>query len=126
MISKPPTVVLVVEDQDLVRLLAADALGELGYDVLEAYDSAEALRIATDTMIDVLFTDIGLPGGPDGIQLANRVRSTTPDVGIVLTSGGRVDRPTGIPSDWVWLAKPYGPAQLAASIAVVSEKLALE
>ena len=80
--------ILVVEDEPAVREHSVTSLCELGYRVLEAADGAEALRIlARRHDIDVMFTDIGLPGGMTGRQLADTARSRRPDLRVVYTTG---------------------------------------
>jgi CheY-like chemotaxis protein len=80
--------ILVVEDEQDVRALVADMLRELGYDVLEAGDGQAALGLLYRRPdIRLLFTDVGLPGGIDGRQLAERARVNRPDLTILYTSG---------------------------------------
>ena len=80
--------ILVVEDEPAVREHSVASLCELGYRVVEAADGREALRIlARRHDIDVMFTDIGLPGGMTGRQLADTARSRRPDLRVVYTTG---------------------------------------
>jgi signal transduction histidine kinase len=80
--------ILVVEDEAAVREHAVTSLKELGYRVLSTGDGAGALRIlARNTTIDLLFTDIGLPGGMTGSQLAEAARARRPDLKVVYTTG---------------------------------------
>ena len=86
--AAPTETVLVVEDDESVLALAVATLGDLGYRVVQARDGAEALRqLAAHSGIDLLFTDVGLPGGMNGRQLADRVRETRPDIKVLFTSG---------------------------------------
>ncbi|MGH6976755.1 MAG: response regulator [Stellaceae bacterium] len=99
--------VLVVEDDELVREATVGNVVDLGHRVLEAADADAALRIIDDgTAVDVLFTDVRLPG-KDGSQLAREARQRRPTLKVILTSGGPApDTPadgTGI----IWLGKPY-------------------
>lgn len=81
-------VVLVVEDNDDVRAVTARQLGILGYQVLEAETAAEALRILDrGEQVDVMFTDVVMPGGASGFDLAEQARTRRPDLGILFTSG---------------------------------------
>ena len=80
--------VLLVDDEVVVRMVVADALGDAGFTLLEAGTGAEALRLLEETPdIALLLTDIGLPGGMNGRQLARHVRSSRPDLGIIFMTG---------------------------------------
>ena len=88
------TVVLVAEDEALVRLFTADFLAEAGYAVVEVSSAAGAIRALESTAeIRVLLTDVEMPGDMDGLELAREVQRRWPEVIIVVTSG-RV-RPCG-------------------------------
>ena len=96
--------ILVVEDETLIRLLAADSLEESGYRVLEAADATEALRILEEhDEVDVLFTDVNMPGPLDGLDLAGMMHDRRPDL-------------ARLPLSSIYLAKPYRPHQLAAAV----------
>ncbi|MGH6853108.1 MAG: response regulator [Methylocella sp.] len=100
-------VVLIVEDEALVRLRGAELLVEAGFEVLEAGNAAEALRILEATpAVRVVFTDVEMPGSLDGLGLAGRVGQRWPGIGIVLTSGHRLRAET-IPREGKFLPKPY-------------------
>jgi CheY-like chemotaxis protein len=80
--------ILIVEDEEDVRALVVDMLRELGYDVLEAGDGQAALGLLDQRSdIKLLFTDVGLPGGLNGRQLADRARVSRPDLAVLYTSG---------------------------------------
>jgi CheY-like chemotaxis protein len=85
----PPHTVLVVEDEVLIRLVIADYLRECGYRVHEAVSAEEAVAIlqAPDVSIDVVFSDVEMPGDMDGFGLARWVRSNKPGIQVILTSG---------------------------------------
>ncbi len=109
--AKPNETILVVEDNDDVREYARGALEELGYKIIEASDAAEALRLAADgARIDLLFTDVVLPGGVSGRQLSDNILKLRPDLPVLFTTGytrnaivhhGRLD------PDVQLLNKPY-------------------
>ncbi|MBX9458413.1 MAG: PAS domain S-box protein [Rhizobium sp.] len=80
--------VLLVDDEPLIRMVAAEQLQELGYDVLEAEDGPSALRILnSDRAIGLLITDVGLPGGMNGRQLADASRVGRPDLKVLFITG---------------------------------------
>jgi two-component system, response regulator PdtaR len=111
-----PTV-LVVEDEVLIRMLATDSLEQSGYTVLEAGDAAEALEIlAEHDEVDVLFTDVNMPGPMDGLTLAGLMQDRRPGLGLVITSGRGTPDPERLPMSSIYLAKPYLPRQLAAAV----------
>ncbi|WP_093509214.1 PAS domain-containing protein [Sphingopyxis sp. YR583] len=80
--------ILLVDDEPLVRMLAAEQLEDLGYHVIEAEDGRSALRqLAGGEAISLLITDVGLPGGMNGRQLAETVRETLPNLEILFITG---------------------------------------
>ncbi|MFM9847496.1 MAG: response regulator [Hyphomicrobiaceae bacterium] len=101
-----PTV-LVVEDDVLIRLSAADALRSAGFAVVEAATGDEAVAVlGSSAAVDVVFTDIQMPGSIDGLGLAQFVRQTRPDLKIVVTSGHAPEWPSRDLAD-VFIGKPY-------------------
>jgi signal transduction histidine kinase/ActR/RegA family two-component response regulator len=111
--------VLVVEDDDAVRRSAVEALRETGYQVLEAPDAMEAIRLIADRGgIDLLFTDIGLPGGVDGRALADAARTASTTIRVLFTTGyARQAVEVCDASDGVYfLAKPFTLQELAAKV----------
>ncbi|NYT40225.1 PAS domain-containing protein [Sphingomonas sp. R-74633] len=81
-------IVLVVDDEPTVRMLIVDALGELGYSCLEAADGPSGLRILEGAgRIDLLITDVGLPGGLNGRQVADAARALRPDLKVLFVTG---------------------------------------
>src|SRR5580704_2816251 len=92
--------VLVVEDEGLVRRLSADELEDAGYRVLEAASAEEAISILEDGAgVAVLFTDVNMPGGLDGLALAQLVHDRWPRVRLLVTSGGLKVDPAHRPDD---------------------------
>jgi PAS domain S-box-containing protein len=80
--------VLLVDDEPLVRMIASEALEELGYTVIEAGDGATALKILnSDQTISLLVTDVGLPGGINGRQVADAARVARPDLKVLFITG---------------------------------------
>ena len=108
--------VLVVEDDEDVRQVAVDILEHLGYRVLVAENGIEALSILSrDEPIRLLFSDVVMPGGLSGIELAREVRRLHQDVRILLTSGYTTDT-IGSTAEFTFFRKPYRPADLARKI----------
>ncbi len=111
--------VLVVEDEDQVRRVSADALHELGYSVLEAPNPEAALAILAErTDVQLLFTDIVMPG-MNGRELADRARRFRPDLRVVYTTGysrNAIIHNGVVDADVNFLQKPFTLAQLARKI----------
>ena len=108
-------VLLVVEDDFLVRLTMADALTDGGFEVIEAGDAREALsRVCERNDISAMLTDINLPGGEDGFALARAVRVIRPDLPVVYASGRYTAAESGKSVDGSrFLAKPFTPSVAA-------------
>ena len=101
-------VVLIVEDQILLRMNAIDMIEEAGFEVVEAGNADEAILILESrTDIRVVFTDIQMPGSMDGLKLAAAVRGRWPPIKIIATSGHYVMREGDLPAGGVFLPKPY-------------------
>ena len=84
----PPPVVLAVEDEAMILLVSADYLREGGFEVIEARNAEEALAVLeSDIHVDVLFSDVRMPGEMDGVGLARWARLHRPQIAILLTSG---------------------------------------
>src|SRR5262245_41278519 len=87
-VPAPPPVILVVEDEVLVRSIVAAYLSECGFDVIEASGADEAVRVLqADVAIDIVFSDVNMPGSMDGFGLAQWVRRERPWLKVILTSG---------------------------------------
>jgi CheY-like chemotaxis protein len=99
--------VLIVEDEVLIRLLLADALRQEDYDVIEAANADEAISVLdASPSPDILITDVKMPGSIDGFELAAYVRRTKPRLKVIITSGhAGPDRALGVAD--VFLPKPY-------------------
>ena len=106
--------ILCVDDDGLVLAVTADLLRELGHDVIEAAGGTAAQIIANTTPIDMLVTDIHMPGGPDGLQLAEYARSRTPGLPVIYFSGLAHVVPRDV--DGVVLSKPCSLGQLEQAI----------
>jgi CheY-like chemotaxis protein len=112
--------ILVVEDDEMVRKVSVRRLVDLGYRVIEAHDGKSALaQIDQGAEFDLLFTDLIMPGGMTGIELANEARTRRPDLPVLYTSGYADPRMVkgGMLKDKAdWLSKPYGTDALASKL----------
>jgi CheY-like chemotaxis protein len=106
--SAMPTVVLVVEDEWLLRDTIACELRDAGCEVIESRTAEDAIAHA-GRQVDVVFTDIQLPGQLDGWDVAERFRAADADVVIIYTSGNSADRSRRV-SDSLFFNKPYDTA----------------
>ncbi|CAN5539705.1 hypothetical protein BH09PSE4_BH09PSE4_22030 [soil metagenome] len=113
--------VLVVEDEASVRMLVSDALSELDYDVIEAEDGVGAIKILTsDATIDLLVTDVGLPGGINGRQVADAARLARPGLGVLFITGYAENAVIGnapLEAGMELLTKPFTIEALSARVA---------
>ncbi|UAK25250.1 response regulator [Sphingomonas nostoxanthinifaciens] len=109
--------VLLVEDETIVRLIGSDALSDAGYEVVEAGSADEAIRILEAIgEVQVLFTDIRMPGSMNGLELAKLVHDRWPTIKILLTSGDTFPPKDVIPDDGQFLPKPYKIETLAQKV----------
>lgn len=103
-----PMTVLIIEDEPIIRMTVADDFASAGFDVVEASNADEALAILeTERPIAAIFSDIGMPGTIDGLELARIVRDRWPPVHIVLTSGHTKPQLDQLPDRVRFLPKPY-------------------
>ena len=80
--------VLVVEDEFLIRTMVSDALRDAGLAVIEAIDADEAMRVLqSGVAIDLMFTDVRMPGSMDGLTLLKNCTQLFPDLPVIMTSG---------------------------------------
>ena len=90
--------ILVVEDESLINLMASEELQRAGHVVISAYNAAEAIAILESRDdIGLIFTDIDMPGSMDGLKLAAAVRDRWPPIKIIVTSGHRYIREESLP-----------------------------
>jgi CheY-like chemotaxis protein len=110
--SKRP-VMLIVEDELLLRMNALDVIEAAGFEVVEAANADEAIEILEARRdIGVVFTDIQMPGSMDGLKLVRAVRGRWPPIKIVATSGHIGVAQTDLPEGGRFLPKPYSPGQV--------------
>jgi CheY-like chemotaxis protein len=116
--SHVPIVVLLVEDDALLRLLTAETLREEGgFEVIEASNSDQALIVLEgNSDVRACVTDVEMPGGVDGFTLARVVKQAWPDIGIVIMSGRAVPGRDDMPSGALFVQKPFSPGDLIEAI----------
>jgi CheY-like chemotaxis protein len=103
--------VLLVEDEPLISELVCEAFEEQGFEVQAVDNAGDALqRLASGPPVDVLFTDVNLPGGMDGAALARRARELRPDLPVLYTSGRRavIEQMNPVEGS-MFVPKPYDP-----------------
>ncbi len=107
-------VVLIVEDEFLLRMDAVNMIAAAGFEAVEASNADEAIEILeTRRDITVVFTDIQMPGSMDGLKLARAVRGRWPPIKIVATSGQPMVREEDLPEGGRFLPKPYSLVEIA-------------
>ncbi len=107
--------ILVVEDEFIVRMYVADILREDGFDVLEAGDASEAIRLLElDNTVEVMITDVNMPGSMDGVDLLVQVRDRWPPVKTIITSGR--DKPAVVPEGTLFFPKPIVQSTLTQAV----------
>lgn len=112
-----PTVVLVVEDEMLLRMRAVDMVEDAGFTPVEAVDADEAVAILESRSdIALLFTDIQMPGSMDGLKLAHAVRKRWPPIKIILVSGQLKLANIDIPADSRFFGKPLEAKEMIAEM----------
>ena len=112
-------IVLVVEDEAKLRKVAVKMLERLGLRSMQAETAKDALELLADTHVDVLFTDIELPGGMNGTELADAAQELDPNIKVLFTTG--YAREAVLHDRWLqenvpWLLKPYSHQELAREL----------
>ncbi|GJD47095.1 Blue-light-activated protein [Methylobacterium cerastii] len=118
--SQAGETVLIVDDEPTVRMFVTDILEDLGYVAIEAGDSATGLKVLqSDVRIDLLVTDVGLPGGMNGRQMADAARNHRPDLKVLFITGYAENAILGngtLPPGMAVLTKPFAMDNMAARI----------
>lgn len=123
-VETQPIYVLLVEDEALIAELIGEALEEHGFSVHSVPNASDALaHLTTGSPVDILFTDINLPGELDGAALAERLRGLLPDLPVIYASGrwGLLEELRSLPLSII-LQKPYSPARACAAVEVLMSK----
>jgi CheY-like chemotaxis protein len=110
--------ILVVEDEPLVRMTLVDVLEDAGFKVIEAAHADEALRVLkTVSGIDAVVTDVEMPRGSiNGFELARRVRTDRQEIGVLIASGRAAPKPGDLPDGALFIGKPVHPETLVRLI----------
>ena len=113
-------VVLVIDDEPMVRMLLVTVLEEAGYRVIECSDGAGGLKVlGSDAKVDLLITDVGLPGGLNGRQVADAARATRADLKVLFITGYAENAVVGnghLDAGMELLTKPFTMAALATKV----------
>ncbi|MEE1655404.1 response regulator [Microvirga sp. CF3062] len=121
--QQPIGVVLLVEDEPLVRLVTADILMEADFHVIEAGDAEEALRVLkAEVAVDVLLSDVEMPPGMNGYELVGHVHRDWPGVEIIVSSGREWPGEDDLPPGAVFIAKPYLNATLVSHVQAAAKR----
>lgn len=114
-------VVLIVEDEFLIRMDAVEMIRAAGFDVVEAANADEAILILEDRPdITVVFTDVQMPGSMDGLKLAAAIRGRWPPIKIVATSGRVRVADDDLPAGSRFLRKPYSAREIVGTLRELS------
>ena len=115
-------VILIVEEEFLIRMHAAQMITEAGYDVVEAKNADDAIVILeTRRDIRVVFTDLQIPGSMDGLKLAHAVRHRWPPIHIVATSAYDASLKDELPAGSVFLPKPYNEREIVGTLHALTD-----
>lgn len=115
--NKGRHVVLVVEDEPILRMMAVDMVEDAGFEALEAGDSIEAEEIlARRADIEIVFTDVDMPRGVSGLMLAMSIRDRWPPMHLIITSGKPFPLHAELPSDGIFFAKPYRQSEVLGAM----------
>lgn len=119
-----PARVLVVEDEVLIRILVSESLRDAGFEVIEAFNGDEAMDILRATpAVDLVLSDVRMPGAVDGLELLRRVRARLPALPVILTSGHLDPGVAMVEGATHFLAKPYLIDRIVSLITMELESL---
>ena len=116
----PPAncVVLVVEDEMLIRLGTCEALADAGFEIIDVQHADDAVAVLHDRgrEIHAMFTDVQMPGSMDGVELVHLSRRSWPWIALLITSGQTRPRLEDMPQGSRFLSKPYHPAHVVTHL----------
>jgi two-component system, response regulator PdtaR len=114
--------VLVVEDDELILMHAADMVRDLGFDVLEARNADDAITLLENRSdITVVFTDIQMPGSMDGLRLVAVIRDRWPPIALLVTSGHVGPPASSLPVGTRFVSKPYVRHELGSHLSALTD-----
>jgi CheY-like chemotaxis protein len=114
---KKKAVILVVEDEAIIRMEAVQMLEDAGFEVVEACNAHDALEVLENRNdVRAVFTDINMQGKWDGLRLARMVRGRWPPIHLIVTSGLMSPDMDDLPPSGRFIRKPYNPAHVVATI----------
>ena len=120
MTTVPQARILLVEDEGIIRMMMAEFLEDEGYDVMEAWDGDEAIRLLNEpNRFHILFTDVQMPGSQDGIDVAIHARRLYPQLPVLVVSGYATSlmRRLGVLDPAArFLSKPYKMQEVADTL----------
>ena len=110
-------VVLVVEDEFLIRQYALQMVDDAGFEAIEAANADEAITILEGRNdVRIVFTDIQMPGSIDGLKLAHAIRDRWPPIKLIVTSGHMIPPHTALPRGGRFVSKPYQPIDVTRAL----------
>jgi CheY-like chemotaxis protein len=110
-------VVLVVEDEPLLRMNDVDMVEDAGFEALEAANSKQALTVLERRSdVGIILSDIDMPPGMDGMELVAIIRRRWPPIAIILVSGHVGIADVRMPEDGLFFSKPYRPSEVVAAL----------
>jgi CheY-like chemotaxis protein len=111
------TVVLVVEDEPILRMNVIDLVEDAGFEAVEAANATQAMRVLEGRSdVGIILSDIDMPPGIDGMALAAIVRDRWPPIAIILVSGQMASADIKIPEGGVFFSKPYRATDVVAAL----------
>jgi CheY-like chemotaxis protein len=115
--QRPSSVVLVVDDEEVLRSLAVDLIEDAGFEALAAANADQAIAILEKRSdITLLFTDVQMPGSMDGLKLAHAVRNRWPPIKIIIVSGRVHLSEDDMPTHCRFFRKPYQPEEVISEL----------
>lgn len=116
-LTSKPIRILVVEDDTFIRMNVVETLCEAGFSICEATSADEAMQmLESDSDIQLIFTDIDMPGSMNGVKLAAAVRARWPPIKIIATSGHFDVQAGDLPADARFIPKPYLSTQIITAV----------